>query len=243
MRNDGRALDEIRSTRIQKDYLEFAEGSCLIELGQTRVICSASIEDAVPPFLKNSGTGWITAEYGMLPRSCRLRIPRESSKGKVGGRTHEIQRLVGRSLRAVADLKALGERTIWIDCDVLQGDGGTRTASITGSFIALHGALSFLKAKGAVNSLPLFDYVAAISVGIVKDIPMLDLTYEEDSSADVDMNVVMTGQGKLVEVQGTAEHEPFTLKALDELISLSQKGITEIVRLQKEILGWQPKEK
>ncbi|MBI3990967.1 MAG: ribonuclease PH [Candidatus Omnitrophica bacterium] len=241
MRTDGRTFDEFRVLRMRKNYLKFAEGSCLIELGNTKVICSASVEEDVPGFLKNSGGGWITAEYGMLPRSCQLRIPRESSKGKIGGRTHEIQRLIGRSLRAVADLSALGKRTIWIDCDVLQGDGGTRTASITGSFIALYEALTSLMAKGIINTLPLNDYVGAISVGILKDAPILDLTYEEDSSAEVDMNIVMTGKGKLVEVQGTAEHEPFSVETLNQLIALAQKGIVKIIGLQNDLLKWKAK--
>lgn len=241
MRTDGRTFDEFRVLRMRKNYLKFAEGSCLIELGNTKVICSASVEEDVPGFLKNSGGGWITAEYGMLPRSCQLRIPRESSKGKIGGRTHEIQRLIGRSLRAVADLSALGKRTIWIDCDVLQGDGGTRTASITGSFIALYEALTSLMAKGIINTLPLNDYVGAISVGILKGAPILDLTYEEDSSAEVDMNIVMTGKGKLVEVQGTAEHEPFSVETLNQLIALAQKGIVKIIGLQNDLLKWKAK--
>jgi len=237
MRSDGRKDDALRKVKIKRKYMKFADGSCLIEVGNTKVICTASIEDGVPHFLRGKGTGWITAEYGMLPRSCKSRIPRESSRGRVGGRTHEIQRLIGRSLRSVADMSALGERTIWIDCDVLQGDGGTRTASITGSFVALVDALAGLKARGKIDEIPLKDYVAAVSVGIVDGTPVLDLDYVEDSAAEVDMNVVMTGSGKFIEVQGTAEGEPFDKKALDSLMKLAGKGAKKIVALQKKVLG------
>ena len=200
MRNDGRRLDEMRKVKIKRNVLKFAEGSCMIEMGNTKVICSASVEDKVPPFLRNTGSGWITAEYGMLPRSCKSRIDREASRGKQSGRTQEIQRLIGRSMRSISDLKKLGERTIWIDCDVIQGDGGTRTASITGSFIALADALKKLKNDKIINSITLEDYVAAISVGIVNNEKCLDLDYEEDSGAEVDMNIIMTGSGKMDEM-------------------------------------------
>ena len=209
MRPDGRKNSQIRKMTIHKGYLKHASGSCLIEMGHTKVLCSATVEEKVPAFLKGKGKGWLTAEYGMLPASCSQRISREVSKGRPSGRTHEIQRLIGRSLRAVVDLEKLGERTIWIDADVIQGDGGTRTASITGGFIALEQAVEKLMREGALTENPIRDYVAAISVGIVGGIPLLDLCYEEDSTAEVDMNVVMTGGGKFVEVQGTAEGNPF----------------------------------
>ena len=200
MRDDNRSNQGLRKVTIKKDFLKYAEGSCLIEVGNTKVICSASVEDGVPPFLRNTGKGWVTAEYGMLPRSCQSRIARESSRGKVGGRTQEIQRLVGRSLRAVVDMPALGERTIWIDCDVIQADGGTRAASITGAFVALADALKKIQKEGLVESLPLTDYVASVSLGIIDEKIILDLAYEEDSKAEVDMNVVMTGKGKFIEI-------------------------------------------
>lgn len=219
--------------KIHKGYLRFALGSALIEMGNTRVICSASLEDKVPPFLKGKGKGWVSAEYGMLPASCTERIAREASKGKLSGRTQEIQRLIGRSLRAVIDLEILGERSIWIDADVIQGDGGTRTAAITGSFIALGEAIEKLKAQKILTKNPLRDYVAAVSVGMLKGKPRLDLMYLEDSKAEVDMNVVMTGKGKLVEVQGTAEGHPFSRNEMEALVSLAQKGIKELVRLQR----------
>lgn len=236
-RQDGRGQEFLRKVNIIRNYMKFAEGSCLIELGETKVICTASVEESVPQFLKGKGTGWVTAEYGMLPRSCQTRVQRESSRGIVGGRTHEIQRLIGRSLRAIVDLAAFGERTIWIDCDVLQADGGTRTASITGSFIALADAFTTLKKKGAVQRLPLLDYVAATSVGIIKKEPALDLTFEEDSSADVDMNIVMTGNGRFIEIQGTAEGNPFDESQMQILVSLAKKGITQLIGIQKNILG------
>jgi ribonuclease PH len=236
MRSDGRQLDEMRKVKIKRNVLKFAEGSCMIEMGDTKVICSASVEDKVPPFLRNSGSGWITAEYGMLPRSCKSRIDREASRGKQSGRTQEIQRLIGRSMRSIAELKKLGERTIWIDCDVIQGDGGTRTASITGSFIALVDALIKLKNEKIINSIPLSDYVAAISVGIVNGKSCLDLNYEEDSGAEVDMNIIMTGSGKMIEVQGTAEKRPFSVKDLNDLIGLAKSGIDNLVTLQKKLI-------
>lgn len=236
-RFDGRMPNQMRKIKIQKNYLKYANGSCLIECGNTKVICSATIENGVPRFLQGKNSGWITAEYGMLPASCGdKRIARESSRGKVGGRTHEIQRLIGRSLRTVADLEALGEKTVWIDADVIQGDGGTRTAAITGSFIALVEALKNLVKEERLEGLPIKDTVAAISVGIVNGKSCLDLCYEEDSSAEVDMNFVVTGSGKMIEVQGTAEREPFSKKELDELYRLAQKGIQELTRIQKKEL-------
>ena len=236
MRSDGRQLDQMRKVKIKRNVLKFAEGSCMIEMGNTKVICSASVEDKVPPFLRNTGSGWITAEYGMLPRSCKSRIDREASRGKQSGRTQEIQRLIGRSMRSISELKKIGERTIWIDCDVIQGDGGTRTASITGSFIALVDALMKLKNEKIITSIPLTDYVSAISVGIVNGEKCLDLNYEEDSGAEVDMNIIMTGSGKMVEVQGTAEKKPFSAKDLNDLISLAKNGIDDLIGLQKKLI-------
>lgn len=232
IRQDGRSADKIRKVQITRNYLKYAEGSCLIELGNTRVICTASIEESVPPFLKGTGTGWVTAEYGMLPRSCSTRIQR----GKDSGRTYEIQRLVGRSLRAVTDMKPMGERTIWLDCDVIQGDGGTRTASITGSFIALVDALYKLKKSGTVNKIPIKDFVAATSVGIRNGELLLDLNYEEDSKAEVDMNIVMTGAGEFIEIQGTAERKTFNKEQADQLLTLAKKGILELIDIQKTLL-------
>ena len=219
------------------NYLLHAEGSVLIEAGRTKVICTASVEDRVPPFLRNSGKGWVTAEYGMLPRATSTRTTREASAGKVGGRTQEIQRLIGRSLRSVANLPALGERTIWIDCDVIQADGGTRTASITGAFVALALALETLRERDVIRTIPLSDYVAATSVGIVDGEPLLDLAYDDDSRADVDMNVVKTGNGRFVEVQGTAEAMPFGRDALNTLLDLADHGITQLVEQQRAIVG------
>ncbi|MBI2399996.1 MAG: ribonuclease PH [Deltaproteobacteria bacterium] len=230
MRTDGRTPADLRPVKVTRGYLKFAEGSVLIEMGDTKVICAATVEERVPPFLMGKGKGWMTAEYSMLPRSSQKRIQRESSAGKVGGRTHEIQRLIGRSLRAVTDLSALGERTIYIDCDVLQADGGTRTASITGAYIAVYETLSALVKKGVISSIPLVDSVAAVSVGIVGN-------YDEDSTAEVDMNIIMTGSGKFVEVQGTAESEPFSKDSLSELISLASNGIAELAVIQKNSLG------
>ena len=236
-RSDSREPGQLRDTRITPSFTMHAEGSVLIEAGRTRVICTASIEDRVPPFLRNTGKGWVTAEYGMLPRATSTRTQREASAGKVGGRTQEIQRLIGRSLRSVARLPELGERTIWIDCDVIQADGGTRTASITGGFVALALALQHMRQKGMIRTLPLSDYVAAISVGVVSGTPMLDLAYDEDSNADVDMNVVKTGDGRFIEVQGTAEGPPFERAELDSLLSLADNGIQQLIAIQKSIVG------
>ena len=236
-RLDGRAADAVRPTRITPDYLMHAEGSVLIEVGRTRVICTASVEDRVPPFLRGSGKGWVTAEYGMLPRATNTRTTREATAGKVGGRTQEIQRLIGRSLRSVASLAELGERTVWLDCDVIQADGGTRTASITGAFVALVLALERLRGQGAIPRVPVTDYVAATSVGIVAGTPLLDLAYDEDSRAEVDMNVIKTAGGKFIEVQGTAETNPFDRAALDALLALADAGIKALVDKQREVVG------
>jgi ribonuclease PH len=236
-RTDGRTPADLRPTRITPGFLLHAEGSVLIEVGRTRVVCSASVEDRVPPFLRNTGKGWVTAEYGMLPRATSTRTQREATAGKVGGRTQEIQRLIGRSLRSVTRLTELGERTIWVDCDVLQADGGTRTASITGGFVALVLALQKMREAGQIKSIPVQDYVAATSVGIIDGLPMLDLAYEEDSRADVDMNIVKTGDGRFIEIQGTAEGPPFEREALDDLMALGDKGIRDLVSLQRNIVG------
>jgi len=237
MRSDHRPADHLRDTKLTPNYLEHAEGSVFIEAGRTRVICAASIEDRVPQFLRNSGKGWITAEYGMLPRATNTRMQREASAGKVGGRTQEIQRLIGRSLRSVTNLPALGERTIWIDCDVIQADGGTRTASITGAFVALALACEKLRERDLVKSIPLVDYVAATSVGIVDGEALLDLAYDDDSRAEVDMNIVKTGDGRFIEVQGTAEAMPFGRDALNELLDLADLGIRHLVEKQRAIVG------
>jgi ribonuclease PH len=237
MRSDKRPANELRATTLTPNYLVHAEGSVLIEAGQTKVICTASVEDRVPPFLRNSGKGWVTAEYGMLPRATSTRMQREASAGKVGGRTQEIQRLIGRSLRSVTNLPALGERTIWVDCDVIQADGGTRTASITGAFVALALALEKLRDKSVIGSIPLIDYVAAISVGIVDGEPLLDLAYDDDSRAEVDMNIVKTGSGQFIEVQGTAEGLPFGRDSLNTLLDLADHGIKQLVEKQKAIVG------
>ena len=236
-RTDQRSPTELRPTRLSPHCSIHAEGSVLIEAGQTKVMCTASVENRVPIFLRGTGKGWVTSEYGMLPRATSTRSPREASKGKVGGRTQEIQRLIGRSLRAVTKLDKLGERTIWIDCDVVQADGGTRTASITGGFVALVLALEKLRETGVLSTVPVNDYVAAISVGIVGGMPVLDLGYEEDAAADVDMNVVKTGNGRFIEVQGTAEGTPFDQSELDELLRLADTGISRLVELQQEIIG------
>jgi len=236
MRKDGRENGELRRVVITRSYLNTAEGSVLIEMGNTRVICTATIEERVPPFLRDTGTGWITAEYGMLPRSTATRMVRESAAGRVGGRTHEIQRLIGRALRAVTNLEDLGERTVWIDCDVIQADGGTRTASITGAYVALVDAVRFGLRTGIFQKDPVLDYLAAISVGVVNGEPLLDLCYEEDSAAEVDMNVVMTGDGRIVEIQGTAEGEPFSRATMEKLVDLAGRGIGELIALQKEVL-------
>ena len=235
-RSSGRSSDELRRVRVTRNYINYAEGSCLIELGDTRVICTASVEETVPPFLKGKGMGWVSAEYGMIPRSCKTRVQREATKGRLGGRTHEIQRLIGRSMRAVVDMSRLGERTVWMDCDVIQADGGTRCASITGSFVALAQALEKMCKDGLFEKIPIFDYVAAISVGIVDGKAILDLDYEEDSKADVDMNVVMTGDGRFVEIQGTAEREPFRREDMNSLLALSKKGVEELILRQKAVL-------
>ncbi|MBP7055847.1 MAG: ribonuclease PH [Candidatus Omnitrophica bacterium] len=235
-RSNGRKNNELRKVKVTKDYIKYAEGSCLIEFGNTKVITTASVDNAVPPFLKGKGVGWVTAEYGMIPRSCKTRVPRESSKGKLGGRTHEIQRLIGRAMRSVIDMPKLGERTIWMDCDVIQADGGTRCASITGSFISLVLALESMRKNKLIEEIPVSDYVAAVSVGMVKGEPVLDLDYEEDSTAEVDMNIIMTGAGKFIEVQGTAEREPFAQDEMNRLIALAKKGIAEIVGIQKKTL-------
>lgn len=237
MRAGSRKPSDLRPVKITRNFIKHAEGSVLIEMGDTKVICTASIEEKVPPFLKGTGKGWITSEYAMIPRSSQERIARESSKGKLGGRTHEIQRLIGRSLRAVVDLDSLGERTLWIDCDVIQADGGTRTASITGSFIALTDAFTLIKKKGLIKKNPLIDYLAAVSVGRVNGEVYLDLDYSEDSIAQTDMNVVMTGNEKFVEIQGTAEKGSFSKEDLDQFLSYAKKGILELISLQKQLVG------
>jgi ribonuclease PH len=236
-RIDGRGCENLRPVTIERNYLKHPEGSCLITVGNTKIICTASIEDKVPPFLKGSNQGWITAEYSMLPRATQVRTIREVNKGKPGGRTQEIQRLIGRSLRTVVDLSLLGERTIYLDCDVIQADGGTRTASITGCFVALIDALRRLVDQRVLKELPVSDYVAAISIGKVKGELFLDLCYEEDSQADVDMNVVMTGQGKIIEIQGTAEKEAFTRDELNTMLDLAEKGISSLIALQRKALA------
>jgi ribonuclease PH len=234
IRKDGRGFNALRKVRITRNYLKHAEGSCLIEIGETKVICSASVDESVPSFLKGSGEGWVTAEYGMLPRSCSTRVGRD--KAAKSGRTFEIQRLVGRSLRSVVAMKELGERTIYIDCDVIQADGGTRTASITGSFVALVDCLDTMRNKGMIRRVPITEFVAATSVGIVGGTELLDLTYEEDSKAEVDMNVVMVSCGDFIEVQGTAERKPFSKQHMDELLDLAKKGIESLIVIQKELL-------
>ncbi|MBM4121669.1 MAG: ribonuclease PH [Nitrospira sp.] len=237
MRQDGRRRDQLRPVKVTRDFIKYAEGSVLIEMGATKVICTASVEEKVPPFLKDKGRGWVTAEYAMLPRATHDRTQREAVRGKQGGRTLEIQRLVGRALRAVTDTADMGERTIWIDCDVIQADGGTRTASITGSFIALADALAVLKKKELIKKRPLTDYLAAVSVGKVGGEVLVDLAYEEDSMAEVDMNLVMTGRGRYVEVQGTAERTPFGKNDFDEFLAVGWSAIQDLVKLQKELIG------
>jgi ribonuclease PH len=237
MRPSGRKPDELRPVRISRGYTRHPEGSVLIEFGDTRVLCTASIDEKVPPFLKGQGKGWLTAEYGMLPRSTNTRTQREAAAGKQSGRTLEIQRLIGRSLRAVADLAALGERTIQIDCDVIQADGGTRTASITGAFVALHDAVRFLVERRAIAAWPLGDFVAAVSVGVYEGVPVLDLDYAEDSQCETDMNVVMSSSGGLVEVQGTAEGAPFSRAQLDSMVDLAAAGIRQLIAAQRSALG------
>lgn len=231
-RFDARGSDKLRKVEITQNFNKYAEGSCLIELGNTKVICTASVEESVPPFLKGTGNGWVTAEYGMIPRSCASRIQR----GRDSGRTYEIQRLVGRSLRAVTDMKQLGERTIWLDCDVIQADGGTRTASITGSFISLCWALNKMRKDGIFSKLPVKDFVAATSVGLLRGELLLDLAYEEDSQADVDMNIVMTGKGDFIEIQGTSERKTFSKDQMDKMLGLAQKGIFELIDIQRGLL-------
>ena len=236
-RLDGRADNATRNIRITPNYTMHAEGAVLIEVGSTKVICTASVEDRVPPFLRGSGKGWVTAEYGMLPRATSTRTQREASSGKVGGRTHEIQRLIGRSLRSITSLTDFGERSIWVDCDVIQADGGTRTAAITGAFVALVLAFERLRAQGAITRLPITDYVAATSVGVVGGTALLDLAYDEDSRAEVDMNVVKTSDGRFIEVQGTAETKPFDRASLDMLLSLADEGIQQLITKQRETVG------
>ncbi len=236
-RSDGRAPNQMRTVSIKKNFIKHAEGSVLIQVGSTKVICAASIEEKVPPFLRDKKQGWVTAEYSMLPRSTHTRTPRESSRGKVSGRTQEIQRLIGRSLRTVVDMEQLGERTVWVDCDVIQADGGTRTASITGAFVAMCLALKQLKKDKQIETLPIKDYVAATSVGILEGKKILDLDYSEDSMAEVDMNIVKTGGGGFVEIQGTGERDSFSDKDLAALLSLAHKGIKELIILQKKAIG------
>jgi ribonuclease PH len=239
MRADGRSHDELRPLSITPGVAKYAEGSALITMGDTQVRCTASVEESVPRFRRDSGRGWVSAEYAMLPRATHTRSPREASRGRQGGRTLEIQRLIGRSLRAVVDFEQLGERTVWLDCDVIQADGGTRTASISGAYVALYAALQHLKDQGVLTTVPLHDAVAAVSLGIVAGEACLDLNYQEDSTSDVDMNVVMTGQGSLVEIQGTAEGAPFSQEALLELLGLARQGIEQIVAAQRAALGLQ----
>ena len=234
MRSSQRQADQLRPVRITRNYTCHAEGSVLIEFGQTKVLCTASVDESVPPFLKGKGQGWVTAEYGMLPRSTHSRMKREAASGKQSGRTQEIQRLIGRSLRAVVDLQKLGERQITLDCDVIQADGGTRTASITGAFVALTDAINRLMAEGKLTESPIRENVAAISVGVVDGVPLLDLDYPEDSACETDMNVVMTASGRFVEIQGTAEGEPFTREEMNALLGLAEKGITELIALQQK---------
>ncbi|MBO8163782.1 MAG: ribonuclease PH [Brevibacillus sp.] len=237
MRVDGRANDQLRPISITRNFIKHAEGSCLIEVGDTKVICTATLEERVPPFMRGAGKGWVTAEYAMLPRATETRNPREATKGKIGGRTMEIQRLIGRALRSVVHLEAMGERTVWLDCDVIQADGGTRTASITGAFVAMVDAMSKLVESGVWKQLPITDYLAATSVGIIDGEAVLDLNYQEDSSAIVDMNIVMTGSGKYVELQGTGEEAPFSAEQLQALLALADKGVSQLIRIQQETLG------
>jgi len=236
-RENGRSPRELRPVTIERHYLKYAEGSVLINMGDTRLICSATVEDKVPPFLRNSGRGWITAEYALMPRSTQERTMREATRGRISGRTQEIQRLIGRALRSVVDTAALGERTIWLDCDVLQADGGTRTAAITGSFVALADALAGLVAAGNIQRLPLRDFLAAVSVGLVNGAMLLDLDFAEDSHASVDMNIVMTGSGQLVEIQGTAEKQPFSREEMAAMLDLAGEGIASLLAVQKQALG------
>ncbi len=236
-RIDGRKNDQLRPVKIIRNYLKHAEGSVLIEMGDTKVICSASVEDKVPPFLKGQGKGWVTGEYGMLPRSTEVRKPRDSTRGRIDGRTMEIQRLIGRALRSVINLEALGEATVYIDCDVIQADGGTRTASITGAFVALADAFNIMLAQDKIKKIPISSYVAAVSVGIKDGEAILDLNYAEDSTCQVDMNIIMTQNGDVVEIQGTGEEKPFTKKEMEAMLALGEKGIMELIAIQKECLG------
>lgn len=233
---EDRNNDEIRPVTIERNYTKYAEGSVLISTGDTKVICTASVEDSVPYFLRNQGKGWLTAEYSLLPRSTQTRNIREAARGKISGRTREIQRLIGRALRAAIDLTVIGERTIWIDCDVIQADGGTRTASITGAYVALQDSITYLLEQGEIQESPLKEYVAATSIGIIDGVPLLDLKYEEDSQAQVDLNLVMTESGRIIEVQGTAEKEPYTRDELFEMLDLGEKGIMQLVKAQKKAL-------
>lgn len=237
LRIDGRNAQELRPINITRNYIKHAEGSVLIEIGDTRVICTASVEDRVPPFLRNAGSGWVTAEYSMLPRATATRNIREAARGKVGGRTYEIQRLIGRALRSVVDLRVIGERTIWLDCDVIQADGGTRTASITGAFIALCDALNSLLVKQEISRLPVQEFLAATSVGLKNGSALLDLNYQEDAAIDVDLNVVMTASGRLVEVQGTGEEATFSRQELDSMLDLAGSGIEQLIAVQRQVLG------
>lgn len=236
IRKDGRKPDEMRPVTIERNYTKFAPGSVLIQVGDTRVICTASVDEGVPPHVKNSGQGWITAEYSLLPGSTPKRVIRESARGRVNGRTHEIQRLIGRSMRAVVDLSALGERTIWIDCDVIQADGGTRVAAITGGYVALVDAINWLKNNGEITGEPILGSVAAVSVGVIDDVPMLDLCYEEDVAAKVDMNVVLTGDGEYIELQGTGEQQTFSEEELAQMIKQAKEGINQLTQIQKKVL-------
>lgn len=237
VRPGGRKRDQMRPVKITRNYIKHAEGSVLAEFGDTRVICTATVEERVPIWLRDEGKGWVTGEYSMLPRSTGVRTARESGRGRIGGRTHEIQRLIGRSLRAVTDLKALGERTVILDCDVIQADGGTRTASITGAFVALADALGTMVRNGQIDKMPLRDFVAAVSVGVVEGETVLDLCYEEDSMAEVDMNIVMTGAGKYVEIQGTGEEASFSRDEVNQLLDLAGEGIKDLIAYQREVLG------
>jgi ribonuclease PH len=242
MRSDGRQSHELRPVMITTNVNKYAEGSALIAMGDTRVLCTASVEETVPRFLRDKGEGWVTAEYAMLPRATGTRSVREAAQGRLGGRTQEIQRLIGRSLRAVVDLPKLGERTVWLDCDVLQADGGTRTAAITGAYVSLHLALQHLIQQKAISAIPLKDCVAAVSVGMMQSVPYLDLNYQEDSTSEVDMNVVMTGSGTLVEIQGTAEREPFAQESLLQMLDLARQGIEQLTAAQRHALGLQSPE-
>ena len=237
MRKNGREFHQLREVHITKDYIKYAEGSALIEIGDTVVICTASIEDNVPPFLKNTGKGWVTAEYSMMPRATKIRTTREVTRGRASGRTYEIQRLIGRSIRSVVDLNILGQRTMWLDCDVVQADGGTRVAAITGSFVAIAEALNVLNTRQEIRSFSLKDSVAAVSVGIVDNHILLDLNYDEDTNALVDMNVIMTGKKRIVEIQGTAEHKPFSREEMDQMMSMAEMGIEILTEKQRAVLG------